>query len=69
MQSKRMSLVESVTTTLAGGLAAFLANYFVLPLWWGLHPTAEGSLQMALFFGCMSVVIKYIFRRFFNAIR
>ena len=69
MQSKFMSLVESVAQTLATGISAALANYYVLPLIWDLHPTMQGSVQMAVFFGGLSIVVKYPIRRGFNAIR
>ena len=67
MQSRFMSLVEVCTTTIVSGGSAALANYFVLPLIWGLHPNAKGSFEMAVFFAALGVVTKYPIRRMFNA--
>lgn len=69
MQSRRMSLIEVCTTTLVSGGSAALANYFVLPLVWGLQPSAKGSLEMAVFFALLGVCTKYPIRRMFNAFK
>jgi len=69
MQSRFMSFVESIAQTLATGISAAAANYYVLPMLWDLHPSFAGSLQMSVFFGVLSIVVKYPLRRGFNAIR
>lgn len=69
MQSRVMSLVEVCTTTLVSGGSAALANYYVLPLFWDLHPTGKGSFEMAVFFAVLGVVTKYPIRRLFNAVK
>ena len=69
MQSKWMSFIESWTYTLVGGLLSTIANYFVLPLFWDLHPSVFGSVTMAVFFALLSFAKNYPIRRIFNALR
>jgi hypothetical protein len=45
---------------------AAIANYYVLPWWWGLAPSKGDSAEMALFFGVLSMFMKMPVRRLFN---
>jgi hypothetical protein len=69
MQSKTMSWIECGVTTVATGSVAALANYFLLPVLWTLPPTPWGAVTMSVFFGGLSLVVKYPIRRGFNAVR
>lgn len=69
MQSRKMSLIEVCASTLATGVTAGLANYYILPRFWHLHTSVSDSAQMAVFFAALSIAVKYLVRRFFNAIR
>jgi hypothetical protein len=67
MQSQSPVSVIALTLTLATGLAAFVANYFLLDKLWTLPPTFWGSVTMTLFYGALSFAVKYIVLRLFNA--
>jgi hypothetical protein len=69
MQSKWMSWIECGVTTLATGSVAAMANYFLLPALWTLPPTVWGAVTMSVFFGALSLVVKYPIRRMFNGFR
>ncbi len=68
MQSRRMSVIESVCKTFITGSASIVSNYFVLHIFWNLPPTLFDSFTMALWFGAQSFVLTYLIRRFFNGI-
>ena len=69
MQSKTMSWIECGVTTVATSSVAAMANYYLLPVLWTLPPTVSGAVTMSVFFGALSLVVKYPIRRGFNAIR
>lgn len=64
-QSRRASLIESISSTLFGFGVAVIANYAILPLF-GFVPRIGESLMIALLFTLVSVVRSYLFRRLFN---
>ena len=65
MQTKTMSAIETVTSTLIGYLVASLANYLVLPLW-GYNVSPGESMAIGLIFTIISLIRGYFVRRLFN---
>ena len=68
MQSRWMSLVESVANVLVGYIVAVTTQYFVFPLF-GLHATLSQNLMIGLIFTGVSLVRSYLLRRAFEARR
>jgi hypothetical protein len=63
-QSRVMSLVEVVTSTLIGFGVSVWANYAVLPLF-GFKVKLAESLAITLVFTVISIIRSYLVRRFF----
>ena len=68
MQSRWMSLVESVANVLVGYIVAVTTQYLVFPLF-GLHATLSQNLVIGLIFTGVSLVRSYLLRRAFEARR
>ena len=68
MQSRWMSLVESVANVLVGYIVAVTTKYLVFPLF-GLHATLSQNLVIGLIFTGVSLVRSYLLRRAFEARR
>ena len=68
MQSRWMSLVESVANVLVGYIVAVTTQYLVFPLF-GLHATLSQNLMIGLIFTGVSLVRSYLLRRAFEAQR
>ena len=68
MQSRWMSLVESVVNVLVGYIVAVTTQYLVFPLF-GLHATLSQNLMIGLIFTGVSLVRSYLLRRVFEARR
>ena len=66
MQSRWMSLVESVTNVLVGYIVAVITQALVFPLF-GLHATLSQNLMIGLIFTGVSLVRSYLLRRAFEA--
>jgi len=64
MQSRWMSLVESVANVLVGYIVAVATQYLVFPLF-GLHATLSQNLMIGLIFTGVSLVRSYLLRRAF----
>ena len=67
-QSKKASLVETVSSTAFGFGIAWLANWLVLPMF-GFRASASESFLIAVVFTFISLVRSYVFRRAFEALR
>lgn len=66
MQTKRQSVLETVTGTAVGLALAWVAGqYWIYPAF-GFHPALETNLQMTLWFTVVGIVRSYIWRRLFN---
>ena len=63
MQSKKDSLMESLSNTIVGLCIATLMNRLILPLF-GYMVNIEDSFGMACVFTVISVVRNYIIRRY-----
>ena len=65
MQSKKDSLIESLTSTTIGWLIGVILNLTVLPLF-DYNITVVDSLLVSLIFTAVSVARGYLIRRYFN---
>lgn len=64
-QSKKMSLIEQVTSTAIGLLVSLGAQYVVFP-WFGIYATLGDHLGITACFTVVSVARGYVVRRLFN---
>jgi len=68
MQSRWMSLVESVANVLVGYIVAVVTQVLVFPLF-GLNASVTQNLMIGLIFTGVSLVRSYLLRRAFEAWR
>ena len=66
MQSKKDSLIESLTSTTIGWLIGVIINLTVLPLF-DYNITVVDSLLVSLIFTAVSVARGYVVRRIFDS--
>lgn len=67
MQSRWMSLVESVTNIAVGYGIAVLTQLAVFPMF-GLHASLGDNLVIGLIFTGVSLTRSYVLRRLFNSL-
>lgn len=67
-QSRKMSMLETVTSTCIGFVIAIASQYVIFPVF-GIHVPLHEHLEMGVFFTVVSVVRGYLIRRLFNSIR
>jgi len=67
-QSRRMSLVESITNVVVGYGVALATQLVVFP-WFGLTVTLAQNVRIGLLFTVVSVARSYLLRRAFEAWR
>ena len=65
MQSKRESMIETLTSVFVGWFIGVILNLTILPLF-NYNITVVDSLWVSLIFTVISVVRGYLIRRFFN---
>ena len=66
MQSKRGSMVETLTNVGIGWFISFIANMLVLPLF-GYNINLTDGLLISIIFTIISIVRGYVVRRWFNS--
>ena len=66
MQSKRQSLIETLTSVFVGWLIGVILNMLVLPLFDYDVSLTDGVL-ISIIFTAVSVVRSYVVRRIFNS--
>ena len=66
MQSKRESMVETLTNVSIGWFISFIANMLVLPLF-GYNINLTDGLLISIIFTIISIVRGYVVRRWFNS--
>ena len=66
MQTKKQSLIETLTSVFVGWLIGVILNMLVLPLF-DYNITVVDSLFVSLIFTVVSVIRGYVIRRFFNS--
>lgn len=67
MQTRRMSLFETVTNTVIGLVISYVSNHFIFATL-GIAVTVHQNLIMVGFFTAISIVRGYVLRRMFNTI-
>ena len=66
MQSKRESMVESLTSTTIGIIIGIVLNVTILPIF-GYPVSLSDSLWISVIFTVISIIRSYIIRRWFNS--
>ena len=66
MQSKKESLIETLTNVGIGWFISFIANMLVLPLF-GYNINLTDGLLISIIFTIISIVRSYVVRRWFNS--
>ena len=66
MQSKRESMVESLTSTTIGIIIGIVLNLTILPIF-GYPVSLSDSLWISVIFTVVSIIRSYIIRRWFNS--
>ena len=65
MQSKKQSLIETLTSVFVGWLIGVILNLTILPMF-DYNITVVDSLWVSLIFTVVSVIRGYLIRRYFN---
>ena len=65
MQTKKQSLIESLTNVLIGYSTAFVSQLLIFPLF-SISVTIGDNLLIGLYFTLISLVRSYVVRRYFN---
>ena len=68
MQSKKHSLIESITNILIGYCVAVVSQIVVFPLV-GVAASLSQNIEIGLYFTVISLVRSYVIRRCFNRIK
>ena len=66
MQSKKQSLIESLTSTTIGIIIGIVLNVTILPIF-GYPVSLSDSLWISVIFTAVSVIRSYAVRRIFNS--
>lgn len=66
MQSKKQSLLESLTSTTIGIIIGIVLNLTILPIF-GYPVSVVDSLWISVIFTVVSIIRSYIIRRWFNS--
>ena len=66
MQTKKQSLIESLTSTTIGIIIGIVLNLTILPIF-GYPVSLSDSLWISLIFTVISVIRSYAVRRIFNS--
>ena len=65
MQTKRQSVIETITSTAIGFAVSLTATFVVMPLF-GFQSTASKNLGITIFYTAISLLRGYFVRRYFN---
>ena len=68
MQSKKKSIIESVTNTTIGLVTSFLIQIILYPFM-GIPVTFSQNIIITIVFFLASIVRGYLVRRFFNKVK
>ena len=66
MQTKKWSMIETLTNVGIGWFISFIANMLVLPLF-GYNINLTDGVLISIIFTIISIVRGYLIRRFFNS--
>ena len=67
MQTKRGSLIETISNIVVGLMVSLVVNATVFP-WLGFHISSSQNITLTLIYTVISIVRSYILRRTFNRI-
>lgn len=67
-QSRRHSLIESLTQQAAGLIISLLLWEFVINPIWNLQTSVMDNLSITMLFTVASIIRGYLFRRLFNRV-
>ena len=65
MQTKKQSLIESITNVIIGYIVAVISNAAILPLF-GVNLAFSDSMLIGVWFTVISLIRGYCVRRYFN---
>ena len=65
MQTKKMSLIETVSSVIIGFIVALISQLIIFPVF-GIEVTLTENLLIGAFFTIVSIIRGYYVRRFFN---
>ena len=67
MQTKKESLIESLTSTTIGIIIGIVLNLTILPMF-GYPVSLSDSLWISVIFTAVSIIRGYVVRRWFNSL-
>lgn len=65
MQTKKQSIIESITNTAVGYFISLLSLFAIFPLL-GIPSSPGKNVTISLYFTAISIARGYVLRRFFN---
>ena len=65
MQTKKQSLIESITNTVVGFIISYASTFLIFPLV-GIESSASKNIVITLFFTVVSIFRGFLIRRYFN---
>lgn len=68
MQSKKMSLIETLSSVAIGYIISLVAQMIIFPIF-EINVSLTDNLLIGLFFTVVSIIRGYYVRRFFNWIK
>ena len=68
MQTRLMSMVETITNVAIGLVVSFLSQVVIFKFY-DIHISLAQNLELTLYFTVVSVIRGFALRRFFNSIR
>lgn len=68
MQTRLMSMVETITNVAIGLIVSFLSQVVIFK-YYDIHISLAQNLELTLYFTVVSIIRSYVLRRFFNSIR
>lgn len=68
MQTRLMSLVETMTNILVGLVISFLSQIVIFKIY-NVALSTQQNVEITLYFTIISILRNYALRRFFNSIR
>jgi len=64
-QTRKQSLIESLTNLMAGYLISLVSLFLIFPVL-GIESSASKNFTITLYFTLISVIRSYVLRRLFN---
>lgn len=65
MQTKKQSLIESITNTFIGFMISYASTFLIFPLM-GFDSNGGKNLIITIYFTFISIARGYVIRRYFN---